>query len=75
LLNDAKVFLRSESKQRDERIKFSITDDVMSNFGDSIGLIFEDNFEKILIVGLILLGGCLLPNSVPFEFGSSVGIS
>lgn len=40
LLNDAEIFFGCEGEKRDERVKFSVADDVMPNFRDSIGLIF-----------------------------------
>jgi hypothetical protein len=49
---------------------FTIADDVVSDFGNTIGLIFYQHFEECFLTGRrLLFGAHVLPDSITLDFG------
>lgn len=72
LLYDSEIFFRGEGEQRDEGIKFSVAYDIIPDFRDSVGLVFDSDFDECLWFWLDLVCGDLLSDSVAFEFGYGI---
>ena len=53
---------------------FSIANDIISDFGDTVGTVFDNDFEQsFLNWGLVLIVADNLPDSVAFNLGVDRG--
>ena len=64
------IIFGGEGEERDEGVVFSIADDIISDFGDAIGLVFEYDFEvSLLNIWGVLLVSDVLSDSIAHNFG------